>query len=53
MKEMNELTQLKRARYAYCNATSDAEFNAAEKVLLKFHKKYGTIDESIIRELIN
>jgi len=49
---MNELTQLKRARGAYCNATSDAEFNAAEKVLLKFHKKYGTIDESIIRKLI-
>ena len=48
-----ELTELGRAWNMYMNPKTETEFNDAERVLLKFHKKYGTIDISTIRSLIS
>ncbi len=47
-----EITKLTDAWRAYTNPTSEAAFYAAEKVLLKFHNKYGTIDIPTIKQLI-
>jgi hypothetical protein len=47
-----EIDTLKTAWRDYANAKSIEEFNAAEKVLLKFHNKYGTIDIPTIKSLI-
>jgi hypothetical protein len=48
-----ELTELARAWNMYMNPKTETEFNDAERVLLKFHKKYGTIDVATIRSLIS
>lgn len=37
---------------AYCNPRSMTEFEKAEKELQKVYEKYGTIDLSLIKELI-
>ncbi len=47
-----EITELTAAWSAYTYPTSEAAFYAAEKVLLKFHAKYGTIDIATIKALI-
>jgi hypothetical protein len=48
-----ELTELARAWSMYMNPKTETEFNDAERVLLRFHKKYGTIDIGTIRSIIN
>jgi len=48
-----ELTELARAWNMYMNPKTETEFNDAERVLLRFHKKYGTIDIGTIRSIIN
>ena len=47
-----EIDTLKTAWRDYANAKSIEEFNAAEKVLLKFHKAYGTADPNIISNIL-
>jgi hypothetical protein len=47
-----EIDTLKTAWAKYRYAKTIEEFNAAEKVLLKFHKAYGTIDIPTIKSLI-
>jgi hypothetical protein len=47
-----EITELTAAWSAYTYPTSESAFYAAEKVLLKFHAKYGTIDIATIKQLI-
>ena len=46
-----ELTIIKEALNAYMNPLSVEQFYEAEKVLLKYHKKYGTIDIETIKFL--
>ena len=48
-----ELTDISKWLYMYSNPKSEAEFNRAERELNKVHNKYGTIDLSIIKQLIN
>ena len=47
-----EITELTAAWSAYTYPTSEAAFYDAERVLLKFHNKYGTIDIPTIKQLI-
>ena len=47
-----EITELTAAWSAYKYPTSEAAFYDAERVLLKFHAKYGTIDIPTIKALI-
>ena len=47
-----EIDTLKTAWRDYANAKSIEEFNAAEKVLLKFHKAYGTADPNVISNIL-
>ena len=47
-----EITELTAAWSAYTYPTSEAAFYDAERVLLKFHAKYGTIDIPTIKQLI-
>jgi len=48
-----ELTEIKKWWSMYTNAKTEKEFYKAEKELQKVHKKYGTIDINIIKQLIN
>ncbi len=48
-----ELTELTTAWNDYTNSKTEHQFREAEKVLMRFHKKYGTIDVATIRSLIN
>jgi len=48
-----ELTELIAAWKAYTHSKTKHEFNNAEIVLMRFHKKYGTIDVATIRSIIN
>lgn len=48
-----ELTELTTAWNDYVNSKTEREFRDAEKILMRFHKKYGTIDVETIRSLIN
>jgi len=48
-----ELTELIAAWNSYMNPKTEREFNNAEIVLMRFHKKYGTIDVATIRSIIN
>jgi hypothetical protein len=48
-----ELTELTAAWNSYMNPKTETEFNDAEIVLTRFHKKYGTIDIGTIRSIIN
>ena len=48
-----ELTELIAAWRAYTHSKTKHEFDEAEKTLMRFHKKYGTIDVATIRSLIN
>lgn len=47
-----EITELTAAWRAYTYPASEAAFYNAERTLLKFHAKYGTIDIATIKELI-
>lgn len=47
-----ELTDIKKWVAMYNNPKSEREFNKAERELKKVHDKYGTIDISIIKQLI-
>jgi hypothetical protein len=47
-----ELTELTSAWNTYMNPKTENEFNDAEIILMRFHKKYGTIDVATIRSLI-
>lgn len=47
-----EIDTLKTAWAKYRFAKSIEEFNAAEKVLLKFHNKYGTADPGLIVNIL-
>ena len=47
-----EIDTLKKWTNAYKNAKTQTEFNKAEKELMKFHNKYGTIDIPTIKQLI-
>jgi hypothetical protein len=48
-----ELTDITKWLRAYNNPASLTEFNIAFAYLKKVHDKYGTIDISIIKKLIN
>lgn len=48
-----ELTELIAAWNAYTNSKTERQFHEAEKTLMRFHKKYGTIDVATIRSIIN
>lgn len=48
-----ELTDISKWLYMYNNPKSEHEFNKAINELQKVHSKYGTIDLSIIKQLIN
>jgi hypothetical protein len=48
-----EITDIQMWIRQYKNPTSQSEFNKAERELNKVHSKYGTIDISIIKSLIN
>lgn len=47
-----EIDTLKTAWAKYRYAKTIEEFNAAEKVLLKFHKAYGTADPGMIENIL-
>ena len=47
-----EIQQLAEAWSSYTTPKTTAAFYDAERVLLKFHAKYGTIDIPTIKELI-
>ena len=49
---INEITYLRRMIYIYKNPGNDQEFNKAKKHLNKIHRQYGTIDVSVIQNLI-
>jgi len=46
-----ELTEISKWLRLYNNPTSEQEFANALRELNKVHKKYGTIDISIIKQL--
>ena len=48
-----ELTDIEKWLREYKNPTSQSEWLKAMRELEKVHKKYGTIDISIIKQLIN
>jgi hypothetical protein len=48
-----ELTDIQMWIRQYNNPTSQSEFVKAERELNKIHSKYGTIDISIIKQLIS
>lgn len=48
-----EITDIKKWLAMYSRPKSTREFNVAERELKKVHNKYGTIDISIIKQLIN
>lgn len=48
-----ELTDIQKWLREYNNPTSKNEWTKAMRELEKVHKKYGTIDISIIKQLIN
>lgn len=48
-----EITDIQVWLRQYKNPTSEKEFVNAMRELEKVHKKYGTIDLSIIKQLIN
>jgi len=48
-----ELTDIAKWLYMYNNPKSEYEFNKAFAYLKKVHDKYGTIEISIIKSLIN
>jgi hypothetical protein len=51
---MNEMQQIRWATHAYMYADERTQtFKDAQAYLEKVHKKYHTIDPSIINELIN
>ena len=50
---MTEITDIAKWLYMYNNPKSHNEFNKAFKELKKVHDKYGTIEISIIKSLIN
>lgn len=47
-----ELTDIKKWVAMYTNPKTWQEFNVAQRELKKVHKKYGTIDINIIKQLI-
>lgn len=47
-----ELTDIQKWVRLYNNPTSEQEFANALRELSKVHKKYGTIDINIIKQLI-
>ena len=47
-----ELTDIQKWVRLYNNPTNEKEFTNALRELSKVHKKYGTIDINIIKELI-
>lgn len=47
-----ELTDIQKWVRLYNNPTSEQEFANALRELSKVHRKYGTIDINIIKELI-
>lgn len=48
-----EITDIQRWIRQYNNPASEKEFENARVNLVKVHKKYGTVDVSIIKQLIN
>lgn len=48
-----EITHIQKLLRQYNDPTSEKEFVKAMRELEKVHKKYGTIDISIIKQLIN
>lgn len=48
-----ELTDIQKWVRVYNNPTSESEWTKALKALEKVHNKYGTIDISIIKQLIS
>lgn len=51
---INEMQQIRWATHAYMYADERTQtFKDAQAYLNKVHEKYGTIDPSIINELIN
>jgi len=47
-----ELTEIKKYTRIYNNPPNEEAFTKAIKILTKYHKQYGTIDVSIIQNLI-
>ena len=47
-----ELTEIKKYTRIYNNPPNAEAFIKAVKILAKYHKQYGTIDVSIIQNLI-
>lgn len=50
---ITEISEIKKWIAIYKNPRTEAEFSSAMKALGKVHKKYGTIDINIIKQLIN
>ena len=48
-----EITDIAKWIRVYNNPTSEIEFNKAMRELKKVHNKYGTIEISIIKQLIS
>jgi hypothetical protein len=48
-----ELTDIQKWTKMYTNPKTEQEFEKAFQELKKVHKKYGTIDISIIKQLIS
>ncbi len=48
-----EITDIAKWIRVYNNPTSESEFNKAMRELKKVHNKYGTIEISIIKQLIS
>lgn len=48
-----EITDIAKWIRVYNNPTSQSEFAKAERELKKVHNKYGTIEISIIKQLIS
>jgi len=47
-----ELTEIKKYTRIFNSPPTEEAFKKAIKVLTKYHKQYGTIDVSIIQNLI-
>ena len=48
-----EITEIERNLNIWRSySPSSWQFNSAEKILNKYHKKYGTVDTSVIQNLI-
>ncbi len=48
-----EITDIQKWLKVYHNPTCESAFKKAERELKKVHDKYGTVDVSIIKQLIN